>query len=69
MIGNSDAIDPLIEVLEDDYVEYVRASSAEALGRIGDRKAADALIESIKDDESEYVKSSAAEALGKILKK
>jgi HEAT repeat protein len=68
MIGDSNAIDPLIEVLEDDGDSKVRSSSAEAIGQIGDPRAADALIKSVKDDESDSVRSSAAEALKKILK-
>jgi HEAT repeat protein len=47
---------------------FVRASSAEALGRIGDPKAADALIQSLQDEESYYVKSKLSVALKNILK-
>lgn len=64
-IGDSRAVDSLIQALKDDKDSYVRNKAAEALGKIGDAQAVDPLIKALKDKEW-MVRSGAAWALGKI---
>ena len=64
LIGDTRAVDPLIEALRDDD-SGVRGMAASGLGSIGDPRAVDPLIESLKD-EGAYVRWSAADALGWI---
>ncbi len=58
------AVAPLIAWLKDEHVG-VRATAAEALGKMGDTRAVEALIACLKD-ESEWVREAAAEALGRL---
>ena len=59
------ALEPLIAVLKDDKVGYVRAMAAWALGKIKDRRAVEPLIDGITD-ESNDVKKMAPLALKDI---
>ncbi|RMD59060.1 MAG: NACHT domain-containing protein, partial [Nitrospirae bacterium] len=63
-IGDTRAVEPLIEALGDDDWR-VRERAAEALVKIGDAKAVDALIKALGDDDS-WLRWSAAYALVKI---
>ncbi|MCX5772310.1 MAG: HEAT repeat domain-containing protein [Candidatus Hydrogenedentes bacterium] len=58
------ALAPLIAWLKDEHLG-VRATAAEALGKMGDTRAVEALITCLKD-ESEWVREAAAEALGRL---
>ena len=63
-LGDSRAVQPLIEALEDGYVD-VRWKAAKALGLIDGREPVLPLIRSLEDD-SPWVRMGAAWALGKI---
>lgn len=73
-LGNmrdSQAVDPLIELLEDKSSENLRKRglAAEALGKIGSAKAVEPLVRVLEDGrENPWVKDNAAQALRKILK-
>jgi len=62
-IGDSHAIDPLINCLQDH--KLVREVAARSLGEIGDSKSINPLIQLLNDQDWE-VRGSAAKALGKI---
>jgi HEAT repeat protein len=62
-IGDSDAVEPLIDALDDR--KRVREVVAKALGEIGDPEAVDALVEQLEDKNWE-VRSTVAKSLGKI---
>jgi HEAT repeat protein len=62
-IGDSRAVDPLIDALDDQ--QGVNEVAALALGEIGDSRAVEPLINALGDENWE-VRSSAAKALGKI---
>jgi HEAT repeat protein len=62
-IGDSQAVDPLIESLDDR--QEVKEVAVLSLGEIGDSRAVDPLIEELDEDDWEIC-SSAAKALGKI---
>jgi HEAT repeat protein len=57
-----DALDKLIENLEDEDAD-VRRAAAQALGKIGDVRAVEPLITAL---ENEYVRDAAKEALRKL---
>jgi HEAT repeat protein len=64
-IGDTIAVEPLIEVLEGDSI--IRAGSIQALGKLKDVKAVQALIRMLKNEnEDYYLRSLAAQALGDI---
>lgn len=65
-IGNEDAVNDLIRLLNHDDESRVRAMAAFALGEIESPLAADALIAVAKDRRDETVGARAVEALGKI---
>jgi HEAT repeat protein len=73
-IGGERVVTPLIEVLRDeDEVEDVRVSAADALGKIGGERAMAALIDVLNDKYNDVlwgirstVRRSLAEAVGKI---
>lgn len=62
--GDSRAVDPLIEALDDENWS-VRARAANSLGNIGDSRAVGPLIETLDDSDS-AVRFSAVGALGSI---
>ena len=62
-MGDTRAVEPLIQTLKDDV--DVRWAAALALGKIGDAKAVEPLIQALKD-ESSSVREIAAGALGNI---
>ncbi len=66
-IGDSRAVEPLIDSLENDFSK-VRENAAWALGMIKDIRAIPSLIAALKDkgDESSLVRSASAQALGAI---
>jgi len=64
-IGDTRAVEPLIDALKDEH-EYVRMYAARALGWIGDVRAVDALTYVASMDEDNRVREAAAEALEKI---
>jgi cyclophilin family peptidyl-prolyl cis-trans isomerase/HEAT repeat protein len=66
-IGNEDAVNDLIRLLQHDDESQVRAMAAFALGEIESPLAADALITVLKDRRDELVRARAVEALGKIV--
>ena len=62
------AIPALVDVLEHDHDESIRADAAKVLGRIGPR--ASAAVPALRDatkDQSAWVRSEAGEALTKVL--
>jgi HEAT repeat protein len=63
-LGDSRAVEPLIEALGDRHV-LVRRSAAQALGSLRDPRAVDALVKTLEKD-SFLVQRAAAEALGEI---
>lgn len=64
LLGNKDAIDPIIEILQDPD-ENIRVAVAGALGQFSDKMAVLPLIDALKDDEWRVVEA-AARALGQI---
>lgn len=65
VLGESRAIEPLIELLTDDNDKDVRANAARALGRIGSSQAVEPLITALADPSRE-VRFTAAFALGRL---
>jgi len=71
-IGDTRAVEPLIQVLKDEYeVIGIRVTAAEVLGKIGDERAAEPLIQVLNDEDrrvqdSVRVQDSTKEALKKI---
>ena len=63
-VGDSQAVDPLIDALEDDQLGVIEIASL-SLGEIGDSRAVEPLINALGDENWE-VRSSLAKALGKI---
>lgn len=63
-IGDTEAIEPLIQALKDKD-EDVRRNAVEALGKIGDTRAVEPLIQALEDKNAD-VRETAVEALGKI---
>ncbi len=66
IIGDSRAVEPLIEFLKYSKRGHLRSEIAEALGRIGDKKATPALIEALLNDSYRHTRCEAAKALGEI---
>ena len=64
-LKDTQAVEPLSEVLLKDGDADVRASAAQALGEIGDAKAVETLIKALNDDDR-GVREKAVAALGKI---
>jgi HEAT repeat protein len=65
-LGDSMAVDPLIEILSDRNGEWsVRAAAARSLGRLGDPRAVEALI-AVLNDMNAHVRHMAVIALGQI---
>ncbi|HDZ76666.1 MAG TPA: HEAT repeat domain-containing protein, partial [Candidatus Omnitrophica bacterium] len=65
-IGDSRAVEPLIEALKDEY-RFVRDSAIQALGKIGDSRAVEPLIEALEDEDVDgYVHYFVTQALGEI---
>jgi HEAT repeat protein len=64
--GDTRAVKPLIDTLENDTDYRVRCVAATALGKIGDKSAVEPLIESLKEDKAGDVRSYTAEALGMV---
>jgi HEAT repeat protein len=62
-VGDTRAVDPLIDALDDRLV--VKDVAAQALGHIGDRRAVEPLLTAL-DDEDWEIRSTVAKALGKI---
>jgi HEAT repeat protein len=65
IMGDKEAIEPLIDSLRDEDVD-VCIDAVEALGRIGDVSAAASLIESLENDSSGEVCTAAAISLGQL---
>ena len=65
-MGDSKAVDPLIDVLKNDKNGSVRLYAARALGELGDCKATEHLIESLREDRNVDVRVRAARALGRL---
>ena len=65
IIGNYQAVNPLIQTLYEDPDEEVRWKAAAALGKIGDNSAVEALIDALHD-KSWGVRKNASIALGDI---
>src|SRR5205085_2294162 len=63
-IGDARAVEPLVQVLDDEDVG-VREAATFALGELGDGRAVEGLIKRLKDDVL-GIRSLAAEALGKL---
>ncbi|MBA7684037.1 hypothetical protein ES703_92426 [subsurface metagenome] len=66
IIGDSRAVEPLIEYLEHSEDDHLRCDIVTALGRIGDKKATPALIEALLNDSYRHTRCEAARALGEI---
>jgi len=62
LLGDTRAIDPLADVLEDDEADEVRASAAWALNQIGTERALDVVSE-YADDRAYIVQSEAEKAV------
>ena len=65
-MGDSKAVEPLIDVLKHDKNGSVRLYAARALGELGDSKATIHLIESLREDRNVDVRVRAARALGRL---
>ena len=65
-MGDSEAVEPLIDVLKNDKNGSVRLYAARALGELGDPAATIPLIESLREDRNVDVRVRAARALGKL---
>ncbi|MFX1475277.1 MAG: HEAT repeat domain-containing protein [Promethearchaeota archaeon] len=64
-LHDTQALEPLLDVLQKDEEEIVRSRAAWALGELRDRMAVDALIIALEEDE-DSVRVKAAEALGAL---
>jgi len=64
-IGDPNAVNPLIEALNDED-RWVRTNAAEELGKLGDVRAIDPLTYVARNDKEERVRKVAAEALERI---
>ena len=64
IVGDSRAVEPLIQALSD-ADRWVRMAAAWALGRLGDTRAVNNLVQAL-DDEDWLVRTEASRALGKI---
>jgi HEAT repeat protein len=65
-MGDSKAVEPLIDVLKHDKNGSVRLYAARALGELGDSAATIHLIESLREDRNVDVRVRAARALGRL---
>ena len=65
-MGDSKAVEPLIDVLKHDKNGSVRLYAARALGELGDSAATTHLIESLREDRNVDVRVRAARALGRL---
>ncbi len=65
VMGDKEAIEPLINSLRDEDID-VCVDAVEALGRIGDASAAASIIESLENDSSGDVCTAAATSLGQL---
>ncbi len=68
-VGNSSAVNPLIQILQKDKIPEVRNASIIALGEIGDAGAVDVLTQILQKkpkDEDEFQRRSAARSIGQI---
>ena len=68
-VGNPQAINPLIQILQKDKVADVRAASAVAFGEIGDVSAIEPLTKILQNKqkpEEEFLRRSAARSIGQI---
>lgn len=63
-VGDETAIEPLINLLEQEETEQLRDASAIALGILGYKETVDSLIEALQSDSSAGVRQSAALSLG-----
>jgi HEAT repeat protein len=69
LLGNAQAMQPLMTLLNDRTLNYrLRLEAAEALGRLGDHQAIDSLLSIARDDKepSLYLRESAVKALGML---
>jgi HEAT repeat protein len=66
MIGDSRAVEPLLEHLKYSKNAHLRTEIVKALGRIGDKRATPALITVLESDSPSYMRAGAAKALGEI---
>jgi HEAT repeat protein len=64
-IGDPQAVDRLIEALEDEHYG-VRWRAAQALGKIGDPRTSEPLTNLASKDKTEAIRKTAAEALEKL---
>ena len=58
LLGDKQAVEPLIRKLED-HDEGVRSAAAEALGQLGDKQAVEPLIRKLEDPDADVCASSA----------
>jgi len=65
IMGDKEAVEPLIESLRDEDID-VCVDAVEALGRIGDISAVTSIIESLENDSSGDVCTAAATSLGQL---
>jgi HEAT repeat protein len=68
-VGNSSAVNSLLEILQKDKILEVRSAAAIALGEIGDVDAVDALTQVLQKKskaEDEFLRRSAARSIGQI---
>lgn len=64
--GESRALRPLLNSLQDRTDDLIRAESARALGLIGDKRATTTLVTRLKEERVAIVRAKIAEALGKL---
>lgn len=64
MATNQEAIDALINVLENGSISTERAGAAEGLGAIGGERVRAVLIKAMTEDSHSEVRAAAAKALG-----
>ncbi len=66
-VGDERAVDPLIQVLQDESVEdEIRTVAASSLGDIGDERAVDILIQVLQNPNDREIENAAIIGLGKV---
>ena len=64
-IGNPEAVEPLILLLEDEYYR-IRQFAAEGLGKLGDRRAVEPLLKALETEREGEVRAAEVRALGEL---
>lgn len=65
-IGDISAIDPIIEILQNDYVFKIRRTAVEALALINNESALEPILELLKEETDPRIKTTCALAVGDL---